>query len=91
MEIIARPDGREHIYRAMLRTFGDILLEHGLVVTQEALEREQTLRAKAEGERDAEQALRKPCAQRRKPNEPQSKWCAQKHRPSATSSKRCVH
>ena len=58
MEIIARPDGREHIYRAMLRTFGDILLEHGLVVTQEALEREQTLRAKAEGERDAEQALR---------------------------------
>ena len=58
MEIIARPDGREHIYRAMLRTFGEILLEHGLVVTQEALEREQTLRAKAEGERDAEQALR---------------------------------
>jgi len=57
-EIIARPDGREHLYRAMLRTFGDILLEHGLVVTQEALEREQTLRAKAEGERDAEQALR---------------------------------
>src|SRR6516225_4975896 len=58
MEIIARPDGREHIYRAMLRTFGDILLEHGLVVTQEALEREQTLRAKAEAERDAEQMVR---------------------------------
>ena len=64
MEIIARPDGREHIYRAMLRTFGDILLEHGLMVTQQgaaaaaALEREQALRAKAEGERDAEQTLR---------------------------------
>jgi len=63
-EMIARPDGMEHIYRAMLRTFGDILLEHGLMVTQEqaaaaaALECEQTLRAKAEGERDAEQALR---------------------------------
>jgi hypothetical protein len=61
-EIIARPDGREHLYRAMLRTFGDILLEHGLTVTQEqaaaaALEREQTLRAKAEGEWDAERAL----------------------------------
>ena len=63
-EIIARPDGREHLYRAMLRTFGDILLEHGLMVTQQgaaaaaALEREQALRAKAEGERDAEQTLR---------------------------------
>jgi Glycosyl transferase family 2 len=67
-EIIARPDGRQHLYRAMLRTFGDILLEHGLTVTQQqaaaaaaaaaALEREQTLRAKAEGERDAEQTLR---------------------------------
>jgi hypothetical protein len=34
-EIIARPGGREHVYRAMLRTFGDILLEHGLVVTQQ--------------------------------------------------------
>jgi hypothetical protein len=54
----------EHLYRAMLRTFGDILLEHGLMVTQQqaaaatALEREQALRAKAEGERDAEQTLR---------------------------------
>src|SRR5262249_26480528 len=67
-EIIARPDGREHLYRAMLRTFGDTLLEHGLTVTQQqtaaaaaaaaALEREQALRAEAEGERDAEQTLR---------------------------------
>jgi hypothetical protein len=63
-DIIARPNGMEHLYRAMLRTFGDILLEHGLMVTQQgaaaaaALEREQALRAKAEGERDAEQTLR---------------------------------
>ena len=70
-EIIARPGGREHVYRAMLRTFGDILLEHGLVVTQQhavvtqqhaaaaaALEREQTRRAQAETERDAERTLR---------------------------------
>src|SRR5262245_18502188 len=67
-EIIARPNGREHVYRAMLRTCGDILLEHGLVVMQQqaaaaaaaaaALEREQALRANAEGERDAEQTLR---------------------------------
>jgi GalNAc5-diNAcBac-PP-undecaprenol beta-1,3-glucosyltransferase len=70
-EIIARPNGREHVYRAMLRTFGDILLEHGLTATQQhaaataaaaaaaaALEREQTLRANAEAERDAEQTLR---------------------------------
>jgi Glycosyl transferase family 2 len=66
-DIIAQPDGMEHLYRAMLRTFGDLLLEHSLVVTQQAaaaaatataLEREQALRAKAEGERDAEQTLR---------------------------------
>jgi hypothetical protein len=63
-DIIARPGGREHVCRAMLRTFGDILLEHGSMVTQQqaaaatALEREQALRAKTEGERDAEQALR---------------------------------
>jgi hypothetical protein len=67
-DIIARPNGMEHLYRAMLRTFGDILLEHGLMVTQQqaaaaaaasaALEREQALRAKVEGERDAEQTLR---------------------------------
>jgi hypothetical protein len=67
-DIIARPDGRQHVYRAMLRTFGDLLLEHGLMVTQQqaaaaaaaatALEREQALRAKVEGERGAEQTLR---------------------------------
>ena len=67
-EIIARPNGMEHLYRAMLRTFGDLLLEHGLMVTQQqaaaaaaaatALEREQALRAKVEGERGAEQTLR---------------------------------
>jgi hypothetical protein len=67
-DIIARPDGRQHVYRAMLRTFGDLLLEHGLMVMQQqaaaaaaaatALEREQALRAKVEGERDAEQTLR---------------------------------
>jgi hypothetical protein len=67
-DITAQRGGREHVYRAMLRTFGDILLERGLVVMQQqaaaaaaaaaALEREQTLRAKAEGERDAEQTLR---------------------------------
>jgi hypothetical protein len=67
-DIIARPDGREQVCRAMLRTFGDLLLEHGLTVMQQqaaaaataaaALEREQALRAKAEGERDAEQTLR---------------------------------
>jgi hypothetical protein len=67
-EIIARRGGREHVHRAMLHTFGDILLEHGLMVTQQqaaaaaaaaaALEREQALRAKAEGERGAEQTLR---------------------------------
>jgi hypothetical protein len=67
-DIIARPNGMEHLYRAMLRTFGDLLLEHGLMATQQqaaaaaaaatALEREQALRAKTEGERDAEQALR---------------------------------
>jgi hypothetical protein len=34
-DIIARPDGREHVCRAMLRTFGDLLLEHGLMVTQQ--------------------------------------------------------
>jgi hypothetical protein len=67
-EIIARPDGREHVYRAMLRTFGGIMLGHGLTVMQQqaaaaaaaaaALEREQALRANAEGERNAEQTLR---------------------------------
>jgi hypothetical protein len=63
-EIIARPNGMEHLYRAMLRTFGDLLLDHGLMVTQQqaaaaaALEREQALRATAEGERNAEQTLR---------------------------------
>jgi GalNAc5-diNAcBac-PP-undecaprenol beta-1,3-glucosyltransferase len=67
-DIIARPGGREHVYRAMLRTFGDIMLDHGLMVMQQqaaaaaaaatALEGEQALRAKAEGERDAEQTLR---------------------------------
>ena len=34
-QIIARPDGREHVYRAMLPRFGDILLKHGLAVTQQ--------------------------------------------------------
>jgi hypothetical protein len=34
-DIIARPGGREHVCRAMLRTFGDLLLEHGLMVTQQ--------------------------------------------------------
>jgi flagellar biosynthesis GTPase FlhF len=63
-EIIARPDGREHVYRAMLRTFGHILLEQSLATVQQhtaasaALEREQTLRAKAQAERDAEQTQR---------------------------------
>jgi len=67
-DIIARPDGRQHVYRAMLRTFGDLLLEHGLMVMQQqaaaaaaaatALEREQALRAKVEGERGAAQTLR---------------------------------
>jgi len=100
MEIIARPDGREHIYRAMLRTFGDILLEHGLVVTQEALEREQTLRAKAEGERDAEQALRTRVEAERnaeqalrakaEANETQSKPCAQRRKPNEPQSKWCA-
>jgi len=48
----------------MLRTFGDILLKHGLALTQQhaalsaALEREETLRARAEAERAAEQTLR---------------------------------
>jgi Glycosyl transferase family 2 len=63
-EIIARPDGREHVYRAMLPRFGDILLEHGLAATQRhaalaaALEREETLRARAQIERDAAQRMR---------------------------------
>jgi GalNAc5-diNAcBac-PP-undecaprenol beta-1,3-glucosyltransferase len=63
-EIIARPDGREHVYRAMLRTFGHVLLEQSLATAQQhtaasaALEREQTLRAKAQAERDAEQTQR---------------------------------
>jgi flagellar biosynthesis GTPase FlhF len=63
-EIIARPDGREHVYRAMLRTFGDILLEQGWATVQQhaaisaALEREETLRARAQVERDAAQVMR---------------------------------
>jgi hypothetical protein len=63
-EIIARPNGREHVYRAMLPRFGDILLEHGLAATQQhaalaaALEREETLRARAQIERDAAQMMR---------------------------------
>lgn len=63
-EIIARPDGREHVYRAMLPRFGDILLKHGLAVTQQhaalaaALEREEALRARAQIERDAAQMMR---------------------------------
>src|SRR5207248_6496616 len=62
-QIIARPDGREHVYRAMLPRFGDILLKHGLAVTQQhtalaaALEREETLRARAQIERDAAQMM----------------------------------
>jgi GalNAc5-diNAcBac-PP-undecaprenol beta-1,3-glucosyltransferase len=63
-QIIARPDGREHVYRAMLRTFGDILLQQGLATVQQhaalsaALESEETLRAGAQVERDAAQTLR---------------------------------
>jgi Glycosyl transferase family 2 len=63
-DIIGRPDGREHVYRAMLRTSGDILLKHGLALTQQhaalsaALEREETLRARAQVERDAAQVMR---------------------------------
>jgi GalNAc5-diNAcBac-PP-undecaprenol beta-1,3-glucosyltransferase len=63
-EIIARPDGREHVYRAMLRTFGNILLQQSLTTVQQhaaistALEREETLRARAQVERDAAQTLR---------------------------------
>jgi Glycosyl transferase family 2 len=62
-QIIARPDGREHVYRAMLPRFGDILLKHGLAVVQQhtalaaALEREETLRARAQIERDAAQMM----------------------------------
>jgi GalNAc5-diNAcBac-PP-undecaprenol beta-1,3-glucosyltransferase len=60
-EIIGRPDGREHVYRAMLRTFGDILLGQSSATVQQraalsaALE---TLRARAQVERDAAQTLR---------------------------------
>jgi len=63
-EIIGRPDGREHVYRAMLRTFGDILLVQSSATVQQhaalsaALEREETLRARAEIERDTAQTLR---------------------------------
>jgi GalNAc5-diNAcBac-PP-undecaprenol beta-1,3-glucosyltransferase len=63
-EIIGRPDGREHVYRAMLRTFGDILLGQSSATVQQraalsaALEREETLRARAQVERDAAQTLR---------------------------------
>jgi GalNAc5-diNAcBac-PP-undecaprenol beta-1,3-glucosyltransferase len=63
-DIIGRPDGRERVYRAILRTSGDILLEHGLALTQQhaalsaALEREETLRARAQVERDAAQVMR---------------------------------
>jgi len=63
-EIIGRPDGREHVYRAMLRTFGDILLGQSSATVQQhaalsaALEREETLRARAEIERDTAQTLR---------------------------------
>jgi Glycosyl transferase family 2 len=63
-EIIARPDGREHVYRAMLPTFADILLKHGLAMTQQhaalaaALEREETLCARAQIERDTAQTMR---------------------------------
>src|SRR4029077_6600966 len=63
-EIIARPDGREQVYRAMLRTFGDILLGQSSATVQQhaalsaALEREETLRARAQIERDAAQTVR---------------------------------
>jgi hypothetical protein len=63
-DIIARPDGREHVYRAMLRTFGDILLGQSSATVQQhaalsaALEREETLRARAQIERDAAQTVR---------------------------------
>ena len=63
--------GKEHVYRAMLRTFGDVLLEQGLQQQQRAAvalenerrlraqaEAEQLLRAKAEAERQVEQTLR---------------------------------
>jgi hypothetical protein len=63
-EIIARPDSREHVYRAMLRTFGDILLGQSSATVQQhaalsaALEREETLRARAQVEPDAAQTVR---------------------------------
>ena len=91
-EIIARPDGREHVYRAMLRTFGHILLEQSLATVQqhaaasEALEHEQTLRAKHKpnGTRS------KHCAQRQKPNGRRSRRCAQEQKPSGPRSRRSV-
>jgi len=62
-DIIGRPNGREHVHRAMLRTFGDILLRQNLATVQQhaalsaPLEREELLRARAEVERDAAQTL----------------------------------
>lgn len=50
--IMAAPDGREQVYRAMLGTFAGILLERSLV-DMAALERERTMRAAAEADRDA--------------------------------------
>jgi hypothetical protein len=63
--------GKEHVYRAMLGTFGDVLLEQGLQQQQRAAvaldnerrlraqaEAEQLLRVKAEAERQVAQTLR---------------------------------
>ena len=56
--------GKEHVYRAMLRTFGDVLLDQGMQQKQQreaasaALESERTLRVQAEAGREAEQVRR---------------------------------
>jgi GalNAc5-diNAcBac-PP-undecaprenol beta-1,3-glucosyltransferase len=52
MQILASPNGREHVYREVLRTFGETLLRQSLT-DKAALERERAARASAEMERAA--------------------------------------
>jgi GalNAc5-diNAcBac-PP-undecaprenol beta-1,3-glucosyltransferase len=52
LQLLASPNGKEHVYREVLRTFGETLLRQGLT-DMAALERERAARVAAEAERDA--------------------------------------
>jgi Glycosyl transferase family 2 len=52
LQLLASPIGKEHVYREVLRTFGETLLRQSLT-DKALLERERSARVAAEAERDA--------------------------------------